>query len=296
MRTKSAIDTPGKKGSTQISVLQTVIEALTDQWKLKNITPVENMSYNYVAKAIRDDQPVVLKIGFDKKAILDERQALSYFDSNAVIRLLDYDEQYNALLLEQAIPGITLKSFYPAQEEFVIDCYVDTTKRLLSKSIKSSYKFRHIKDWLKVLDDFQSNRIPNNLLRIAIELKDSLLSTMTKEVVLHGDLHHENILKNKDTWIVIDPKGTVGEPEFEIAAFDFISIDEMKNNNEVQKLFYRRLNLIAEKSQLSAERIKDWVFVRLMLSAVWHIEDNGEPEKVISLAEMIGLFYESNFE
>lgn len=287
--TKNAINILGEKGTTWIDTLPTVVKALSDQWELKNITPVENMSYNYVAKAIRYGQPVVFKIGFYKKAILDERQALFYFNGNAAIRLLDYDEQYNALLLEQAISGITLKSLYPMQEEFVIDGYADTVKRLLAKQTENTYPFRHIKDWLKALDEFKSNRIPNNLLKRSIVLKNSLLSTMTREVVLHGDLHHDNILKNKDTWIVIDPKGIVGEAEFEVAAFDFISADEIKNYNEVKKLFHRRLNLIAEKLKLSAERIKDWVFVRLMLSAVWFVEDNGDPEKAISLAEILYL-------
>lgn len=286
--TKNAINILGEKGSAWIEDLPTTIKVLSDQWALKNITPVENMSYNYVAKAIRsDDQPIVFKIGFDKKAIVDEKQALTYFDGNAAIRLLDYDERYSALLLDQAIPGVTLKSLYPTQEEFVIDCYVDTVKRLLSKSIKSTYSFRYIKDWLEALDKAQPNLIPNDLLQRAIGLKNTLLSTMTKEFVLHGDLHHDNILQNNDMWIVIDPKGIVGEPEFEIAAFDFISIDEIKTDNEVRKLFDRRLNLIAEKTNLSAERIKDWVFVRLMLSAVWFVEDNGDPGWAIALAEKL---------
>lgn len=57
---------------------------------------------------------------------------------------------------------------------------------------------------------------------------------MIKEVVLYGDLHHDNILQNNDTWVVIDPKEVVSEPEFEMAAFDFISSDEIKNNKELK--------------------------------------------------------------
>jgi streptomycin 6-kinase len=285
--TKNAINILGENGIAWIDALPTVIEKIFKQWKLKNITSVENMSYHYVAKAwCSDGKPVVLKIGFDKKAILDEKQALSYFDGNAAIRLLDYDEQYNALLLEQAIPGTTLKSFYPIKDEFVIDCYVNTVKTLLCKSSSSIDQFRPIKDWLKALDAVQLNRIPNALLQRAIDLKAFLLSTMTKEVVLHGDLHHDNILKNNDTWIVIDPKGIVGEPEFEMAAFDFIHADEI-DNSEIKKLFHRRLNLMAEKSKLSAERIKNWVFVRLILSAAWHVEDKGNPNWAIALAEKL---------
>jgi len=38
-------------------------------------------------------------------------------------------------------------------------------------------------------------------------------------VVLHGDLHHFNILSSGDRWLAIDPKGIIGEPEFEPAAY-----------------------------------------------------------------------------
>ena len=44
---------------------------------------------------------------------------------------------------------------------------------------------------------------------------------------------------------------------------------------------------MAAKSNLSAERIKGWVLVRLVLSAAWHIEDNGDPSLAIKLAEIL---------
>lgn len=34
-----------------------------------------------------------------------------------------------------------------------------------------------------------------------------LCDSMGEEVVLHGDLHHENILRSGDGWVAVDPKG-----------------------------------------------------------------------------------------
>ncbi|QQA44656.1 aminoglycoside phosphotransferase family protein [Pelagovum pacificum] len=48
-------------------------------------------------------------------------------------------------------------------------------------------------------------------------LARDLLATVPHEVPLHGDLHHENILEGWDGWVVIDPKGLVGDPAFECA-------------------------------------------------------------------------------
>ncbi len=51
------------------------------------------------------------------------------------------------------------------------------------------------------------------------ELAQELLLSQGEPVLLHGDLHHYNLLQHQDTWLAIDPKGVVGEREFEIGAF-----------------------------------------------------------------------------
>lgn len=104
----------GKKGQEWLDNLPKIVEALSNYWKLTNIIPVDNMTYNYVVKATtHENQRVVLKISCDEKSIIDEEQALHYFAGNGAIKLLDYNEQYYAMLLHQAVSGITLKSLYP---------------------------------------------------------------------------------------------------------------------------------------------------------------------------------------
>ena len=285
--TKNAISILGEKGKLWINNLPNIIEILVDHWKLSHLIPVNNMTYHYVAKAKRqNNQLVVLKIGFDQKVTLEERQALTFFDGNASVRLIDYHEQYNALLLQQAIPGDTLKSFYPANVEFVMDCYADTVKRLHQKWV-IPLGFRHIRDWLKAIDSFASDQLPEHLLKNAIKLKNNLFSSMEKEILLHGDLHQDNLLKNGNTWLTIDPKGIIGELAFEVAAFDFIHASDLGDNLVIKKLFDYRVNRIAEKINLNSQPIKDWVFVRLILSAVWLVEDKGNPGWAIKLAEIL---------
>lgn len=276
----------GDKGIKWLNALPTLIEKLAADWKLSHLVPVDNMSFNYVAKAIsHSNQPVILKISCDAQSIAEERQALLYFDGNASIRIFDYSEECNAMLLEQAIPGTTLKSLYPNQVEFVMDCYVSTMQKLHSKNMPKNHNYRHISDWLKAIDKLKPDQLPDGMLRKAINSKNALLASPGKEVFLHGDLHHDNILKNNDQWLAIDPKGIVGEPEFEIAAFDFIHSSELTSKSEIQKLFETRAEIIAKKANLNLQRIKDWVFIRLILSAAWSIEDNGDPSWAIKLAE-----------
>ncbi|HEX4046088.1 MAG TPA: aminoglycoside phosphotransferase family protein [Gammaproteobacteria bacterium] len=278
----------GEQGSEWINNLPNTVEALAKHWQLRQILPVDNMTYNYVAKAITStNKPVVLKISCDKKSSGEEMQALMYFDGNASVRLLDHNEKYHAMLLDQAIPGTTLKSFYPAQIEYVMDCYAATMNKLHSKRLPSQHHYRHISDWLKAIDRLTANHFPAGMFDHAIQIKNKLLSTMQQELFLHGDLHHDNLIKNNDEWLTIDPKGIIGDAEFEIAAFDFIHPSEFHLQTGIKNLFAKRIDILAEKSKLNAARIKDWVFVRLILSAAWSIEDNCEIGWDIELAKSL---------
>ncbi len=285
--TQNMLNLYGEKGKAWLANLPIIIKSLSDYWKLTDLTPVNNMTYHYVAKAkLNKGHFVVIKIGYDEKSLSQEKVALEYFNGEAVIQLLDYNKAYNALLLAQAVPGESLKSHYPKNIEFVMDCYVGTMQKLHEKHLPIKNPYPHIGDWLKAMDTVRSEQLPGELLEKSIYLKNVLLDTIVKPIFLHGDLHHDNILQNGNLWVAIDPKGIVGDAEFEMAAFDFIHQSELENNN-IKEIFAKRLNQIAQKSHLDATRIKHWVLVRLILSAVWSIEDNDDPSWAINLAKKL---------
>lgn len=279
----------GSKGTDWIANLPAIVTALANHWSLNEVTPVSNMTFNYVAKAILNNkESVILKISYNSQSILNEKQALAHPGLQGSIKLIDYNNKYNALLLQQAIPGITLKSLYRDNPDYVMNCYLVTMQKLHCQQLLKESNFPHVADWLKALDKPSLNKhIPSALLNKAIELKNKILSSPKPLIFLHGDLHHDNILKHDNEWLAIDPKGVIGEAEFEIAAFDFMYISELAATADVKELLAKRAELLAQKSGLDAQRIKDWVFVRLILMAAWFIEDNGDPIWAIKLAELI---------
>jgi len=286
---QNVINILGENSQVWLKELPATIDIFTKYWKLKHLVPVDNMTFNYVAKASSETgRALILKIGFDENSIANEILALRYFNGSGSVRLIDHHqhESYHALLLEQAVPGITLSSLYPSQAEYVMDCYVATMNKLHDKPLTPKNNYRHIRDWLKALNKLSANDCPALLIQRAITLKNELLASMTREVFLHGDLHHDNILQNGETWLAIDPKGIVGEPEFEIAAFDFMRIQELTKTPDARHLLEARINVLAKKAQLNPLRIRHWFFVRLMLMAAWFIEDNGDPRWVLALAEI----------
>lgn len=286
---QNIINLYGSQGAEWIVNLPVLITALTNHWGLRGVIPVSNMTFNYVAKAILDSgEPVVLKISYDRQSILNEQQALASLGFGGAIKLIDYHSKYNALLLQQAVPGIALKSLYPEQQNYVMDCYVETMQRLHHNQPQHNQSNHpQVADWLTVFDSPALQQIPVHLLDKAIVLRNKLLSAPKPLIFLHGDLHHDNILKHGNEWLAIDPKGVIGEAEFELAAFDFMYINALATTRDVKNLFAKRVDLLAQKSGLDAQRINDWVFVRLILMAAWFIEDNGNPNWAIKLAQLL---------
>jgi len=286
---KNIINIYGESGKNWFSDLVRITEVLQKHWKLKEIKPVDNLTYNYVAKSLDNmNNPVIIKIGYDKNFIKEEINALKYFNGHGSINLFDYNLEYNAFLLQQAIPGITLKSLYPRQVEFVMDHFLSFIAKIHDHSMSKDNNFRSISSWLESIDKVKSNEIPRALVNKAIKLKNNLLTSMKNEKLLHGDLHLDNILQNDDEWLATDPKGIIGDVEFEIAAFDFIDKNELQEATPT--LFIERIERIANKAKLSPERIREWIFVRLILSAAWSIEDKGNPNKAIKLAQLLDNF------
>lgn len=284
---KNIINLSGQAGKNWLDKLPNILHYLSQMWGVTDIKPVSNMTWNYVAKAIKDkDIPVVIKISCQNDTSKAEAQALTYL-KGSIIELIDYNSECNALLLKQAVPGISLRSLYPQQAEQAMLYYTNVVNNLCSNGNQISPPiFPSINKWLISLDKIDASKLPDELLHTAVTLKNNLLNQPKKQYVLHGDLHMDNVISDKDGWIAIDPKGIIGEREFEVACFDFIHKSEFNKTN-IPNLFETRAIFLANQLGLELARLKQWVFIRLILGACWMIEDNGSPQLFLEQANKI---------
>lgn len=113
-----------------------------------------------------------------------------------------------------------------------------------------------------------------------------LLAAPRDEVVLHGDLHHENVLDFglERGWLAIDPKGLYGERGFD-------HVHHLFDRDEVvpppQALVERQLAVSAAAAGLDLVRQRRWALAWAGLSAAWCIEDGIEPASAIAVGEMM---------
>lgn len=257
------------------------LDGLAALWGLSRLREVPDKSWNHVVKGERSGGiPVVLKIAVSKEVFEEEKRALIYFQNHGMIPLLDYSEDYNAFLLHQAVPGSSLLMLNSPDEHYTIrdSIYIQVMNQLhLAKGKQSA--FSGVEKWLETLDkDFDV--IPQTILFRARKTRDYLLKTSSNKFVLHGDLHQDNILLDGTSYIAIDPKGVVGEREFEAAAFDFVKKHETPHH------LFVRIKQFASRAKMDQDRLIDWVFVRLALAAAWFIEDNRDPSFPLRLLEL----------
>jgi streptomycin 6-kinase len=208
----------GDTGRLWLDKLPTIISILSKYWNLTNLNPVDNLSYNYVLTGYQDILPVVLKISCNQAEIQKEIVTLQTYNGNNSIKLLDSYLEYNACLLEKATPGGSLKSFFPDNDDEALVYAANIMKALHSVTIPTHLNLPTLKSWLKDLHNPHSNLSYYHINK-AQNLAHNLFETQTKSVLLHGDLHHDNILLSKRGWLAIDPKGIIGDPAFEVYGF-----------------------------------------------------------------------------
>lgn len=279
---KNIINFYGDKGAQWLTNLSPLIAQLEITYGLFNLKSLKNLSYNYVLSGFQGLQPIVLKLGLDNDALKQEALALKAFAGSGTVKLLV--ENDGMLLLERAVSGVPLTSYFPENDNEAIQITCECLKRLHQAKLPSTHHFPHVKDWLMALDNHLN--IPTDYLHKARKLRDELITTSAASVLLHGDLHHGNILQNGDNWIVIDPKGVMGEPAYEIAAFIRNPIPKLLAHPNAQRIIDNRITQFSKILKLSKQRIIDWCYVQAVLAWAWTLEDNGDEAYFKKLTEL----------
>ena len=124
----------------------------------------------------------------------------------------------------------------------------------------------------------EDDRIPAALLDPAQRIYADLCATQRVPALLHGDLHHYNVLFDRARgWCAIDPKGVVGELEYELGAALRNPIDRPDLFAQLD-IVERRLDQFGLALGLDVSRARGWCFSQAVLSAILSFEDGHAPE------------------
>ena len=269
----------GQEGAAWLSRLPELLSELSDLWGLSILDPYEDMAYNYVAPAVREDgSEVVIKVGVPRRELSTEIAALQAFNGVGAVPIIDALPDSGALLLEQLQPGTTLYDLDDDEAATAIACDVI---RDLKGTHYDDTVFPSIAEWAagfqRLRNRFNGGTgpFPNDLIHTAESLFQELIGSMGTPILLHADLHHWNVLSaGKDRWLAIDPKGVIGEQEYEIGAWLRNPFRLVENGIDVVGLTERRVDLFVDELDVDRDRVMSWAFAQAVLSAWWSYEDD----------------------
>lgn len=267
----------GAAGKAWLERLPDLQNKLALEFGLRDLKPMPDLSYNYVASGLKNNVPIVLKIGLDKNSIESEYYALNAFDGHGIIKLLAHSAEYGAIVLSRAIPGDTLISLFPEQDLKALNIACDLITNAHENSRHIYHKFPLLQDWLSIIDQ-DWDVIDKKFLQLAKKLKQTLLhNTNNKPVLLHGDLHYANIISNGDDWIIIDPKGVIGDPLYDITgALLREPFAPVMASNDIKALLRSRMQFVATYVKCEIDLIWSWTFVQTVMSICWSLEDGQD--------------------
>ena len=275
------IELAGEEGRAWLDRLPSILAACEERWNMTIGAPVENLSFNYVASAVlADGTEVILKTGLTDE-FPSQPEALRHFDGHGMVQMLAYDEHDKAMLMERLKPGTSLRAV--EDDEAAISAATAVMCRLWRPLPEQHYPFPTVSDWGKdfarVREQYDGGTgpFPAAMFDRAEKLYAELCASMAEPVLLHGDLHQDNILAaEREPWLAVDPKGVIGEPVYEVGSIlrnfwpDILSVPDPRS------LIARRIDQFSEELGFDRERIYNWGFSQAVLSVLWGVEDTGK--------------------
>lgn len=281
-------DIYGIKGKKWLEGLSDLVAQVCKKYSLNFLEVIPNLSYHFVAVVTQnlEQRSAILKMAPTNEYLSKEAHWYNCIASQ-VPELYWYDEDYSAILLERLLPGSTLEELVKKGNDDLATEIICHLILGLQTQQQPSYRFNHIAEFASSIQ-LLKNYANNSLVDKANSLFQELSKSGSQDVILHGDLHHHNILRSGDTWKVIDPHGYTGDPVFEVGAMVFNPGDYFAEVKSIKKIIDRRLGIMKDVLPFDPERIKAWCFCRTVLSTAWTFEDHKTIDgQQLLIAELI---------
>lgn len=219
---------------------------------------------------------VILKIGGDAVSMTSEFLALSEMKEKASCQAYEFDGE-NALLLEERIsPGTALKEEADWENRAVVFSHVFDN---IHVAPKDETRYKSYLNWVKAASrsvQYHKNKQLADGMCLAVDNAVKMFEKYPERLLLHGDLHHENIVRSvTGNYVVIDPKGVVGPPIFDVPRFLLNELGDREDSLEkihINKMIEKLSRLLG----FPEADIYQLFFMEVMLANAWLYEDGEE--------------------
>jgi streptomycin 6-kinase len=243
-------------------------------------------------------RPCVLKFGHPNPEIKTEAIALAAFTeaSRRSVRLLAVDEDNFGILLERLTPGITLREAVKKLDDSgraAMVCEALELHRTLPLRLAPNGLPR-FSEWLHgAHKNYSAGASPSSLFLAYLARAEDIFEKFRDypDSMLHGDLHHENILTGDQGWMAIDPKGVIGPEPLECGRFlhNFFQdeMDTLLTTDDRITILRKRFNLASEMLPYGVEQLAEITFLDATLSTCWSLNAGDSGAEGLAILEAL---------
>ncbi|MBD5512005.1 MAG: hypothetical protein HDR08_12255 [Lachnospiraceae bacterium] len=264
------------------------LDIAADKWKLRDIACLyEKESRAVYSASAAEWGNVIIKISEDKKELKSGFDMLKALDGAGCCKAYEFAADLGVAVIEQISPGSLLRE--EQNPERRVEAFYGVFQTIHKNGADCEGHETYM-DWLERAEQFCKDscvkeEISQKMHR-AYQIGKEMFAKYPERVLLHGDLHHDNILLGSDGYCMIDPKGIVGPeifdiPRFLLNEFGCVSSKEI-TSYEIKVHLQRMLKLLAEKTGYCVEDMEKLLFMEGILDAVWCVEDGEYAEEVLS--------------
>lgn len=277
------------EAETWFASLPARVAELEKSWNFVHQRILPDLSFSYVAEVCGSQgQSLILKLGPPGGSTAKE---IDWYLLNPVgtPRVLASDRNQRALLLQRIQPGHSLKRWVQeGRDDDATLALARMIQKLQALPMEGAAPFAHVSSLAGSLKHLRG-RIATEALERAEAVFRSLAVPSARDVVLHGDLHHDNVLIGEaGDLVAIDPHGYCGPKAFEVGPMINNPYGHFPTGQPREKILRRRLKILSDHLPFTAEEICAWAYAYTLLSAAWTVEDGAEiPTERIQMAMLI---------
>ncbi len=254
------------------------------KWELDILHFIDYYSVNciFVCQSKRFGE-AILKIGNPSNGVSTEVNALKEYNGFRFCRVFDADVENGIILEEYIKPGSRLREVQSLEDRL---CIFSELYNGLHIPPQQPEIYPRYFEWVSGITEYMRQREDyKELYRYMKKAKDicsELCAMYPPKMLLHGDLHHDNILLGKEgRYRLIDPKGVIGDPIFDIPRFILNEFDDDDNNisyDDYSKRVEKIAAYLGDSLAVSPKTIKKCLFVETAMANCWCVESGEAPD------------------
>lgn len=251
------------------------INNAVERWGLSRCSEI----YRHSAKGVFSGESeqfgsVILKIDGNTAQLKSEYRMLSGLSGQHSCKVYAYDEEAGLLLEERIFPGTVLR------REASLEKRIGVFTGIFREIHMPAQEGETYLDWLEGICDYCIQaHAAGELLSLAVRAREfcaEMFGKYPERVLLHGDLHHDNLLSRTDgSYAMIDPKGVIGPAVMDLPRFILNELDTdhaCPDREHIQKV----IRLLGEQTGYPEEDIRKLFFMETVLANIWCLEGGDE--------------------